>query len=189
MNTVKRRTYIINPRFQLRWTVLIALVGGIIATGFAGWLWSALDEHDVLIRNSIKADQELRNASEDVAVLLLNMPETTAREADALHARLDTQGRSSQTSVDAKNALLVRNHRMRELLVSFVVLIVVALLVWGIFVTHRIAGPLYVIKKQLATYRVTGAVDPRPIRRSDEFQDIYAELMHALGTRAPDKKA
>jgi hypothetical protein len=185
MYPIKRRIYIINPRFQLRWTLVIALVGGLIATAFSGWLWSALDEHDVLIKASIKADQELRNASEDVAVLLLNMPETTSKEADELHARLDTQGQSSRTSVVAKNALLARNQHMRELLIVFVALIVVALFVWGVFVTHRIAGPLYVIKKQLEAYRSTGTVAPRPIRRHDEFHDLYDELMQALGGKAP----
>jgi len=188
MAAIKRRTYLINPRFQLRWTLLIALTGGLIATAFSTWLWTALDEHDVLIKASIKADQELRSASEDVAVLLLNMPETTAKEADELHARFDTEGRTAQTSIDAKTKLLSRNEHMRLLLVGFVALIFGALVIWGIIVTHRIAGPLYVIKKQLETYRATGTIESRPIRKKDEFHDIYNELVQALSAKNPEKK-
>ena len=51
-----------------------------------------------------------------------------------------------------------------------------------------VSGPLYVIKKQLETYRATGRIESRPIRRGDEFQEIYAELVQALGGKTPDKQ-
>ncbi len=177
----KRRKYLINARFQLRWTGFIAGVGGIIAALFTVLLWMSLGEQDVLLTDAVAADQKLRSTTEDVAILLLNMPETTAEEAQNLRGRFENQAKSYAGSAEIKQNMLERNVRTRIYLVFFVLLIAASLFVWGIIVTHRIAGPLYVIKAQLHAFRTKNTISPRSLRRHDEFQDVYDELKLTLG--------
>ncbi|MBI5508230.1 MAG: hypothetical protein HY903_05705 [Deltaproteobacteria bacterium] len=177
---LKRRRYLIDSRFQLRWTALIALGGGFIATLFASFLWISLADQDTLVKSSMAAEQSLRAASDDVSILLLNMPETTAIEAEQLRSHIETQAKSSAESRRLFTEMLEKNERARCALMIFVVLLVLGLFAWGIFVTHRIAGPMFVIKKQLATFRETGSIETRPLRKGDEFHDVYEELRQAL---------
>ncbi len=54
------------------------------------------------------------------------------------------------------------------------------LFVWGIFLTHKVAGPLFVILNNLEKLVANGKVLPRPIRKGDEFQDYYEEIRRLL---------
>jgi len=181
----KRRRYLVNPRYQLRWSLLIGLVGGLIASILVSLFWVALAEHDAVLEDAMRAEASLHEASGDVAVLLLNMPETTPEEAKVLKQKIDTQGTSFESGQRIKRELLAHNARLRWQLVGFVILVVVSLFAWGIVITHRVAGPLYVIKTQLATYRSSGSIEPRKLRRGDEFQEVYDELQRALGNDDP----
>lgn len=181
MPTIKRRNYLINPRFQLRWSLLIGTVGGFIAAVLVSMFWVALADHDAVLESAMRAETSLQEAAGDVGVLLLNMPETTPEEAQALRKSLDAQTTSYESSLRAKRELLEHNARLRWRLGGFVVLVIIGLFGWGIIVTHRIAGPMYVIKQQLTAYRSNGSIEPRVLRRGDEFRDVYEELRAALG--------
>ena len=55
----------------------------------------------------------------------------------------------------------------------FVLLETVGLFLWGILVTHRIAGPLYIIDRYLGAIRSGIYPDMRPLRRHDELQQFF----------------
>lgn len=55
----------------------------------------------------------------------------------------------------------------------FVALEVVGLFLWGILVTHRIAGPLFLIDRYLNAVREGQLPDIRPLRRRDELQTFF----------------
>lgn len=183
-NTPKRRKYLVNARFQVRWSLLISLVGGLVASIVVSMFWIELGRHDEELKSAIDAEISLQEATSDVGVLLLNMPETTPEEAAALKKKLDTQSSTYERGLEIKRALIVHNARLRWELVGFVLLVIIGLFIWGVVVTHRIAGPMFVIKHQLAAYHSQGAIDARGLRRGDEFQDVYDELQEALGGKS-----
>jgi hypothetical protein len=184
-----RRNYLINSRFQLRWALFIAVLGAFIATSFASFLWSSLNDQKGLLAELMRTNENTLGATENVEVLLLNMPETTAKDAAEFRVRFEKQLQSLEDSNQIRANMIEENARLRPYLVAFVVFLFVSLFLLGIFVTHRIAGPMYVIKTQLATYRATGAITPRSLRRGDEFQEVYDELQQALGkTSQGDEK-
>ena len=184
MTTIKRRKYLINSKFQLRWSLLIAAVGGIIAAVLVAMFWIELDAHDAVLVSAIQAETSLQEAAGDVAVLLLNMPETTPDEARVLRQKVDAQATTYATGLAAKRDLLTHNARLRWELVAFVLLVILGLGAWGITVTHRIAGPMYVIKQQLTVFKAGGGIEPRSLRHGDEFRDVYDELRAALGSKS-----
>jgi len=176
-----RRRYLINTGFQLRWSLMIALVGALTSTIFSVFLWSAIEEQNRLINATIEYDHQLFEASQDTAILLLNLPETTQIESEEIGKRFDkAAGRNEATQLH-KAQLIVHNEETKTHLVIAVILVTFALFVIGILATHSIAGPMLVIKQQLETFRIHRRIDPRTLRKGDEFKDVYETMLAALG--------
>ncbi|MBI5498454.1 MAG: hypothetical protein HY904_25860 [Deltaproteobacteria bacterium] len=74
--------------------------------------------------------------------------------------------------------------------VAFVVLEIVALGFWGVLVTHRIAGPIYIISRYLRELKDGGYPSMRPLRDGDEmkgFFDLFAATLE--GMKQQDREA
>lgn len=70
-----------------------------------------------------------------------------------------------------------------------VVLMAVVLGVWGLIVTHRISGPLYIVARYLDVMAEGQYPDVRPLRKRDELQEFFAsfeEAVNALRSRDVD---
>ncbi len=177
-----RRRYLINTGFQVRWSLLIALVGALISTIFSVFLWSSIDEQNRLIEESIFTDKQLYEAAEDTAILLLNMPETNQAESENIGVRFDKTAKRYEAARLQKLQLVQHNSNSKSNIIIAVLLITLGLFVIGIFLTHSVAGPMLVIKQQLELFREVGQVSPRKLRRGDEFKDVYDTLIEALGS-------
>ena len=61
--------------------------------------------------------------------------------------------------------------------------------VWCVVVTHRVCGPLYVLDGYLAQLAQGKIPAPRPLRRKDEFKDLYATFSKAIESLKAGKQA
>jgi hypothetical protein len=179
-----RRKYLVNARFQVRWSTFIALTGAMTATLFATPLISAIDEENRLIRESLRADKLLYETSEDMTILLLNMPETRQEESESIGNRFDTAHKSFEQVEALKTQMIERNEMQKGMVIGAVVIIAFALFGIGILVTHAVAGPMYVIKSQLEAWGDGQPVSRRPLRKGDEFLDVY-DTLHNVLEKAP----
>lgn len=76
--------------------------------------------------------------------------------------------------------------------VAFVVLEIVALGFWGILVTHRIAGPIFIISRYLRILKDGAYPEMRPLRDGDEmktFFDLFAGMVDNLKTKDREELA
>lgn len=76
--------------------------------------------------------------------------------------------------------------------VAFVVLEIVALGFWGILVTHRIAGPIFIISRYVRILKDGAYPDMRPLRDGDEmksFFDLFAGMVDMLKTKDREELA
>jgi HAMP domain-containing protein len=62
------------------------------------------------------------------------------------------------------------------LTIVFLVLEVVVLGVLGLIITHRVAGPVFVVKRHLTTLTEGRFPAMRPLRDGDEFADMFGAL-------------
>lgn len=74
---------------------------------------------------------------------------------------------------DADNAVLL------TIVGSFVIFLVL-LTVLSIFITHRMAGPIYVMRRHVKTLARGSIPQIRALRRGDEFGDFYETLVRAV---------
>ncbi|HMZ60140.1 MAG TPA: hypothetical protein PL048_15295, partial [Leptospiraceae bacterium] len=64
------------------------------------------------------------------------------------------------------------------LAVSFLNLIVIT--VFGIFFSHRMAGPIHRIRNTLAEFNEKHSADPITLRKKDFFQDLASLINRSL---------
>ena len=73
-------------------------------------------------------------------------------------------------------------------LVVGVVAMAVILSIWGLIVTHRISGPLYLVARYLNVLASGQYPDIRPLRSNDELRELFGSLEDAVATlRARDE--
>jgi hypothetical protein len=65
-------------------------------------------------------------------------------------------------------------------LIVLVVVMGVGLGVWGLIVTHRISGPLYIVVRYLGALASGRYPDMRPLRKRDELHDFFAAFEEAV---------
>jgi len=84
------------------------------------------------------------------------------------------------------------NNQTLFYLFGFVALMALFLFTWGIFITHKVAGPLFVISKYLRDIADGKLPTTRSLRRGDElkaFFDTFAEMVTSLRQRRQDEAA
>ncbi|MBW1872900.1 MAG: hypothetical protein JRJ19_12590, partial [Deltaproteobacteria bacterium] len=104
---VRRRTFLIDRKFQLKYTTIIVLVG-VLVSGLLGYFIYKLSQEN---RELIGIDAEFMAHVEKI-------------DSYAMYY-----------------------------LIGFVVVMALALFVWGIFITHRVAGPIFIISRYLGEIR------------------------------------
>ncbi len=123
----KRSVFLINPRFQLRFSLIFAGI--------------------VFISSLV------------YPLIFMDFLSELATQSPALG---DVAGKS-------KEDLLL-------LLVPIQVLFAILVFIVSIFMTHKIAGPMYKLKNHLADIRSGDAITPLSFRRGDHFHDVADEV-------------
>jgi hypothetical protein len=124
----RRTHYVVDRRFQFKYTAFIVGIGAVIAVICAMFILKAWQENTELLAIS----QAIANE--------INRREST---------------------------------KVFWMVGVFVLLEVVGLFFWGVVVTHRIAGPLFIIDRYLGALRSGIYPDMRPLRRSDELRQFF----------------
>ena len=73
--------------------------------------------------------------------------------------------------------------------VAFSSIVVVGLGCWSIIITHRISGPLFVLKKHFTRLADGRFPRRRPLRKKDEFKDLYEAFWVAVDSLKAEKRA
>jgi hypothetical protein len=76
---------------------------------------------------------------------------------------------------------VVRGDRIFLLyLIALVIVMGLGLAFWGLVVTHRISGPLYIVARYLGVLADGQYPDMRPLRKHDELQDFFQAFEEAV---------
>lgn len=127
-----RRTYVIDRGFQLKYTLVLIVVGAVVSALFGGMMYLA----------HVDAARTL---------------------APALRGQLG----------QAEGMLLV-------LTVAMSVLMAAALGLFGVLITHRVAGPVYVMSHYVAVLAKGRYPLMRPLRKRDELKGFFERFQEAI---------
>jgi nitrogen fixation/metabolism regulation signal transduction histidine kinase len=177
----RKKSYLLNPRFQLKWTgylvVVVVLVMASLGVIIARTAGRASDTASLAVTEAEKAFEESRSnnilarrtvqlAGGENAALQSIMDESLA-EVDAQSAKNLADVRSRQTEI-AK----YRQH-IQLLLIGAGLALLVVLMLMGVVITHRIVGPVHKMKRLLRRVSTGRLVIEERLRRGDELEDLF----------------
>lgn len=136
----KRSVFLINPRFQLRFSLIFA---GIVFLSGLVYPLIFMDFLSEFARQSPELQAQASKSKEDLLLFLLPIQ---------------------------------------------VLFAILAFLV-SIFMTHKIAGPMYKLKNHLADIRLGDGITPLTFRRGDHFHDVADEVSDFLETVAQNQES
>jgi len=146
-----RRIYVVDRRFQLKYTGLLVLFGGAIMAAFGWAVW-----REVLINSELLEGKRIEQGL------------------------LGGRAAGVQTMAEFHQALASADQRMLAIILIASVAVAATLGLLGILITHRIAGPVLVLSRY-AEALSQGTYPPmRPLRKNDELKEYFEVFRHAV---------
>lgn len=191
------RNYLLDSRFQLKYTGFIVLVAVVISAVMGGVLYTTtramMEESAKVVEQSAKANEESKKVTEvsrmNVANFATDNPELLA-EFNKEAADEDKKFADQQKAIADNQALLI--HRQEVVIWSLVgglALMVVLIGLLGIYFTHKVAGPVFKMKRLLRHVGKGSLRVEARLRKGDELQDFFdAFTQMVAGLRDMEKK-
>ncbi len=181
MADARRKKYLLDPRFQLKWTSYLVVVVVLVMTGLGFVIGRtagrASDTATLAVKQAEKAFEEsksnniltqrtLQLAGGDNPALQTVMDESL-KEVDAASEKNLAEVRRVQASITKD-----RNDLQRLLLGAGAALVALLVLM-GIIITHRIVGPVHRLKRMLRRVSTGRLVVEERLRKGDELEDLF----------------
>jgi methyl-accepting chemotaxis protein len=161
------RNYLLDSRFQLKYTgflvIVVVIISGVMGAVLYETTQAVVGESSALVEESKKVSEVSRMNIRDLASDSPELLTEFNREADAHDKALG----------DQQTRLIRRQQFMIQSLVGGLALMVVLIGMLGIYFTHKVAGPVFKMKrllKQVGDGHLH--VDAR-LRKGDELVDFF----------------
>jgi methyl-accepting chemotaxis protein len=176
------KNYLIDSRFQLKYTGFIVGVALVISGVMGAFLYTTsrtvISESQRVVEESKKVSDVVKMTIKDDAIYSQN-PELAASFAQA--------SAESDRQIEEQGRALVRQQKtMIYSLVGGLLMMVVLIGLLGIYFTHKVAGPVYKMKMLLRQVGDGKLVFHGSLRKGDElkeFFDAFATMVDKLRAR------
>ena len=163
------KNYLIDSRFQLKYTGFIVGVALVISGVMGAFLYTTsrtvIAESQRVVEESKKVSDVVKMTIKDDAIYSQN-PELAASFAQA--------SAESDRQIEEQGRALVRQQKtMIYSLVGGLLLMVVLIGLLGIYFTHKVAGPIYKMKMLLRQVGDGKLVFHGSLRKGDELKDFF----------------
>jgi nitrogen fixation/metabolism regulation signal transduction histidine kinase len=191
------RNYLLDSHFQLKYTAILVIVAVAISGVMGAVLYSTtramVDESAKVVDESKKVSEESKKVSEvsrmNIKDLASDSPELMAmfnKEAEEHDKAIADQ----QKAIADDQAMLI--HRQQMVIWSLVgglALMVVLIGMCGIYFTHKVAGPIYKMKRLLKKVGQGSLRVEARLRKGDELKDFFdAFTQMVAGLRDMEKR-
>ncbi len=175
------KNYLIDSRFQLKYTSYILLVTVLVSGVLGGFLWR---ESQHVVAQGERVAEESRKVSDMMKMQVKNDPYYNLDPG--LAASVSNASGDADADVDKqRKELVAQQNRMLTSLVAGLGLFVVFIGLLGIFITHKVAGPIYKMKLLLRQVGSGKLNFHGKLRKGDELQEFF----EAFATMAEQLKA
>ena len=190
------RNYLIDSRFQLKYTGLFVLGALVISAALFTFLWrtsrEVVDESQKVSEQSRKAVEESQKVS-DVVKMGINKDPFYNDDPELLKAFTEESSKQDKTFADqqdhiaAQQAKIAAQQSTMLATIAGSLLIMVAFFgVMGIYFTHKVAGPIFKMKRLLRQVGEGKLMVESRLRKGDELQEFFetfATMVEGLRAR------
>jgi len=163
------KNYLIDSRFQLKYTGFILIVSLMVALPLGAFLFST-SQH--VVDEGAKVVQESKKVSDVVKMSIKNDP-IYGSDPELAKAFSEAAGGNDEKIVAQQKALEGQQKTLLMALVGGLSLMVVLIGLLGIYFTHKVAGPIYMMKRLLKEVGEGKLNFNRRPRKGDELQDFF----------------
>jgi methyl-accepting chemotaxis protein len=198
------RNYLIDSHFQLKYTSYLVLIAIVISASLGVFLWrtsrevleqsrKAVGQGEQVVARGREVLAESQKVSAVVQMNIIRDPvysdnpglleafkSDAAKQDDRLKQQQEALERQSQDLKGQSTALAGQQNAMLIGLCTALTLLVVVIGFAGIMVTHRIAGPIYKMKRQIGAVGEGHLRVPSPLRKGDELVDFFESFRHMV---------
>jgi len=193
----KLRNFLLDKRFQLKYSAYLAGIAFLFSACLGALLWrtsaaviaqshQTLAQGEQVVQRGRDVVKESQKVSEVVKMSIVKDPayadnpdllEAFKGDSDLQAGRFTEQQKSLETQAAAlKQQSVDLAHQQRTLLVmltSALSLLVILIGLAGIVVTHKVAGPIYKMKRQIKDVGHGKLRVPIPLRKGDDLVDLF----------------
>jgi hypothetical protein len=174
----RKQSYLLDPRFQLKWTgYLVAVVLAVMAS--LGWIIARTAEGaarsaGIAVEQAKKAAEESRtNSVLARQSVMLAAPEMATVMNESLE-ELDKKEAANVEEIQRRALEVKHGQRDLQLLLAGAGVALLVLLVgMGVVITHRIVGPVHKMKRLLRRVSTGRLVIEDRLRKGDELEDLF----------------
>ncbi|MBX3181163.1 MAG: HAMP domain-containing protein [Polyangiaceae bacterium] len=204
------KNYLLDPHFQLKYTGYLVLIAVLLSVALGFVLWRTSDAVLAQSEKSVSLGEQVVKRGRDVVdeskkvsqVVKMNIVkdpdykdnpallEVFEADAKGQDERLSQQQRDLEDQAKALRAqsdeLASQRRTMSYALIGVLVALVVFIGLAGIVVTHRVAGPIFKMKRQLREVGSGHLRVPSALRKGDElvhFFETFADMVRGLRER------
>jgi methyl-accepting chemotaxis protein len=188
------KNYLLDARFQLKWTGMIITVALVISLILGVFLYRTSSEVTAQSQKVIGQGEALIEESQknsDLVKMTIRkdyadapeLGETFAKSAQELDAQLETK---KKMLISQHEATIRQQNTMLISLVGGLVLMVLLIGILGIYFTHKVVGPIYKMKMLLRQVGDGKLNFHGKLRKGDELQDffvVFATMVEKLKDR------
>lgn len=188
---MKRRRFLINSGYQLKTTAVAVTVTGIVVTailiviGYLAWSYSVKLERVVQNQTSFMQNQQ------ELFTSLLYLSESRNLDSikisrEVIEGDMRNNSEMLQETVAVVSHINMVNWRFFVMLLVLLAVQTVVILLVYIRLTHRTAGPLFVLNRYITELKQGKFPEVRPLRKNDNFKDLFKnfrELVEILKKR------
>lgn len=191
------RNYLLNSRFQLKYSAYLVGIATLLSVCLGAILWrtseagitesrKAVQQGEQVVARGREVLQESQKVSAVVQMNIVKDPvygqnpallEAFRSDSAERDTRLRAQQRALEDQARAlkqQSTLLASRQRgMLWTLWAVLSAFVIAVGLAGIIVTHRVAGPIFKMKRQIGELGAGRLVLPSPLRKGDELIDFF----------------
>ena len=169
------RNYLLDSHFQLKYAGLLVIVAIVISGVMGAVLYettgAVVAESAALVEESKKVSEVSRMNIKDLASDSRDLLSEFNREADA----------HDKAIAEEQASLIRRQQRMIRSLVGGLALMVVLIGMLGIYITHKVAGPVYKMTRLLKQVGDGNLQVDARLRRGDELRDFFETFTRMVG--------
>jgi methyl-accepting chemotaxis protein len=188
------KNYMLDPRFQLKWTGMIIGVAFVISAIMGVFLYRTTSEVTAQSYKVIAQGEGLIKESQKNSELVKMQIKDQYSEAPELADSFAKGAKELDEQIEAKHKLLLaqqqqtiaQQNTMLTSLVAGLALLVILIGILGIYFTHKVVGPIYKMKMLLRQVGDGKLNFYGKLRKGDELQDffvVFAEMVEKLKNR------
>ncbi|MBK6694178.1 MAG: HAMP domain-containing protein [Myxococcales bacterium] len=164
------KNYLLDARFQLKYSGFLVGVALVVSALLGAFLYSTSRE---VVAQSQKVVDESRKVSEIVRMNIKDDP-MYKDNPELAKSFNDESGASEMKIVQQQQSLISKQRTMLQSLVGGLLLMCFIIGIMGIYITHKIAGPIYKMKMLLRQVG-DGKLNFRAgrLRKGDELQEFF----------------